>query len=104
MSGLQFTPGPWFVKQAYGHDARHWVMRTEYGQGWVRERRVDHGDGGLSEADANLVAAAPELYEALQKIIDCYGVGYTDPAKFCKDVYDWMVEGQHALAKARGGQ
>ena len=46
--------------------------------------------------------AAGDLYSALEKIVDCYGVGYKEPARFCQDVYDWMIEGQHALAKARG--
>lgn len=56
------------------------------------------------EANAHLLASSWELYEALKKITDCYGVGYIDTDKFCSDVHDFMLEGRVALAKARGEQ
>lgn len=53
-------------------------------------------------AHAALFSAAPELYEALKAITDCYGVGYKDVEKFVEHVHDFMMEGRAALAKARG--
>jgi hypothetical protein len=52
--------------------------------------------------DANLIAAAPCLYEALERITDCYGVGYRDAHKFVEAVHDFMLEGRAALSRARG--
>lgn len=57
---------------------------------------------GFRNADAHLIAAAPELYEALKAITDCFGVGYVSAEKFVEDVTELMHEGRAALSRARG--
>lgn len=67
MSETQFTPGPWEVgKDGYGSDG--WVYcddvlgtavaRTDTGNGVIPKAQRD--------ANARLIAAAPDLYEALK--------------------------------------
>lgn len=55
--------------------------------------RMPMGRDDEAEANANLIAAAPELYEALSELID-----------HCDDANPWMdlSDAKDALAKARG--
>lgn len=86
MSETKFTPGPWKIKQCkdfcgYENCKYHWVEPPgHFTQG-----------SGFEQADANLIAAAPDLYnalEVLEKAANERGIP-TDAAKA-------------ALAKARG--
>ena len=106
MSALKATPGPWLVKQAFVADEFR-VMREERGVGWMRVARLDRDKaGGFSRADAYLIAAAPELYEALDGFLSMFlGVDeretveeYNARAKAAID------KARAALAKARGEQ
>ena len=73
----QFTPGPWrVVSMAYNVKNG---PQTEFG--------VVNGDR-MNEADAHLITAAPELYEALQWAFD--------------GTPGWPALAEAALAKARG--
>ena len=106
MSKIAHTPGPWFIvtpTQGFEICTIHGVERqpTEdgLGQTWVYirpESLVRDGewvwpDEAECTANAHLIAAAPDLYAALEKI-----------------VFDWdgepedMFAAQAALAKARG--
>ena len=89
-----FTPGPWKImndKNGYplifnGVDGFNPICRLEHKAKF--DRKI---------ADANLIAAAPEMYEALQDLINqmnelsAYGDPLPDDSKAIK-----------ALAKARG--
>lgn len=69
MSSLKATPGPWMIKQSFGADEFR-VMREDRGVNSLRVVRLDRDKaGGFSRADAHLIAAAPELYEALDDLI-----------------------------------
>ena len=56
------TPGPWIAKERHAN-YRDWVVLAETACG---QRRVDGKDGTFSEADARLIAAAPDLLFALE--------------------------------------
>jgi hypothetical protein len=58
-----FTPGPWETAEAFYKNG-FYVLGEERGQGWVRQKRLDDCGAFQNEADARLIAAAPELYEA----------------------------------------
>lgn len=86
-----WTPGPW---QA------HSLMVSEVGKPIGRGHDICHCGLGMrpnrevdqSEANAQLIAAAPDLYEALQRL-DRFG--HTDAT------WDYALR---AMAKARGEQ
>ena len=67
----KYTPGPWKCGQYLGHS--FWVVHTDVGD---RGRGMDivEGVAGLTPeqrlANARLIAAAPELLDALKEIVD----------------------------------
>ena len=89
MSEAKFTPGPWSVFDArevpkQGHD--YYILDDR--ENYVAAVAIDHLD--IEEANANLIAAAPKMYETLEHILL-----YTEVA-FLHD------EIEKLLAEARG--
>lgn len=64
----QFTPGPWNVKRGerclFIYDSREDVPSIAH----LGRTGMDHDD----EANARLIASAPALYAALQKMVEAY--------------------------------
>lgn len=60
----QHTPGPWKDGPVFGVEGRSifWTDESKPGK-W--QRRLDSRPGVFTEADARLIAAAPDLAEAL---------------------------------------
>ncbi len=104
------TPGPWevhIIKRA-GYRPSVWVGYREfvhyklYRNGCVFELKKGQErikSVPMSPANALLMAAAPELLEALQMMIDAHPV----PSSVCKSrpAYDAAIA---AIAKATGGE
>ena len=92
-SARTFTPGPW-------HEHSHRQIGPDAGNVAEVWSAIGWGDAAIQEADANvrLVAAAPELYEALQValvvVAGCNGDGFFNDQ-------ERMIRA--ALAKAVGG-
>ena len=101
MSETQWTPGPWAVK---------WETNVFGGE------RLVAGTGGHTSnisdvepenrANANLIAAAPELYAALERAKQCVA---THDHAFEESVTEfeallkcWLEDANAALARARG--
>lgn len=103
MSELKATPGPWSVRDCPLKGA-HTDAQDD-----GRIKLVDYTDGeyegtlaivqtDCSQANASLIAAAPDLYEALQSLLDAL-----DDNGSCQ--YEALRElGRDALAKSRGEQ
>jgi len=91
--GTKWTPGPWvaYLGNKYMH------VKSVDGS-YVMEAQSTHGGIVRQHADANLIAAAPELYEALKDIITQYPLIHGEP------VPAWIRNGAAALKKARGEQ
>jgi hypothetical protein len=78
MNTRQFprTPGPWeyVSKLSASENHKGFLVRTEKatrnGKWALAEVRPGDEDGRLGEANARLIAAAPELLEALQEVAD----------------------------------
>lgn len=100
-----FTPGPWSIDPRHGGDKE--IIVRQDGDSWHRlQAAVDCDDCDLKMAIANahLIAAAPELYDALEVI--CGGsedvsntaiiVGY--------EATTVLEQARAALARARGEQ
>lgn len=114
------TPGPWERLPSYGggqdaswqaigpRDGRSGsykldendepVLSPHYRQ--IASCRISHGtDGAEGKANARLIAAAPELLEALEELVDL--VKATREGEYEIDSFTWQPA-QAAIAKARG--
>lgn len=105
----KFTPGPWVYALEYGPTVTEPPRVTTVGRcaNYVIGLPSDYPGGnyrdgdpcGDEEADARLMAAAPDLYEALKELIDM-DVAYQRGPK----VSDAVDKAHAALAKAEGKQ
>jgi len=88
-----FTPGPWAVERA---DDAYCIANVGNLVIMPCGGKVKHDN---AEADARLIASAPDLLEALEMIV-AEADSYT--ARTGKPVYNWLDQARAALAKARG--
>lgn len=102
-SKMGFTPGPWSIRHHKKLDPA-WADRPRNvldSQGrilvtWVDTGGVSWQAGGEKRANAHLIAAAPDLYAALESVQRCAeGSGPFEIADLNRQVLA-------ALAKARG--
>ena len=112
MTKTAHTPGPWYAVR----NSAFWEVNPQ------REYEDDHipytvadccasdprnPDGGLQEANARLIAAAPDLLEALEAAVDCGMVPKSSAehggaARHARQVVvAYMIRA--AIAKAKGG-
>ena len=91
------TPGPWtaYKSTSYLDETPSWIVPG-----------VAHcGDGELSEANARLIAAAPDMLAALERVWEAYSPQYVSAmADDCErtaldDAFDTV---RSVIAKARG--
>ena len=90
MSDTKFTPGPWMAEAENVHTG---CVATCHGDAdtWF-EVWSENWEGGIDqEANANLIAAAPDMYALLKDILENYE---------CGDIVDQEI--QEVLAKAEG--
>ena len=94
MSNRKFTPGPWKVGLHYNEiidvDSVGW-------SGMIQASENDSLFPNQGKANANLIAAAPELFEALQKMIE----RLEDRSEYDKCV-QLYYEARKAIKKALG--
>lgn len=97
MTEPKFTPGPWFSVAKLSGSENHRGFKICGDDGWALAdiQPVDE-DGIEGRANAHLIAAAPELYEALLRLV--YSP-YREGTPSHKKLED---DGKAALAKARG--
>ena len=102
MSETKFTKGPWQTKNIsweysmiIDEDAAR--IAQVFTRDEVDEETQDKFEE-IKDANANLIAAAPDMYEALECACDKYCIGYAgDSIVKCEDCVI-----QKALRKARG--
>jgi len=95
MTETKWTPGPWSINT--GLDQRPYIVAGE--KNWPPLGKVyrDSIDGDLPwEANAHLIAAAPELYEALWQLVE-----RQQPYSIEQGVKYWEERARAALAKER---
>lgn len=90
MASETFTKGPWVVQS----DAPTGYLYVVAGAWPTGETICDRP----SKANATLIAAAPDMYEALTKLRSQYAA----PLHYSGDLRHALVEADAALAKARG--
>ena len=87
---MNHTQGTWIAKELATYEQPGWVVLwSDRTKGGLNMRRLD-SKGSFTEADARLIAAAPELLEALQLFMgSSQGFGnFTD-----KDISELAQEG-----------
>ena len=94
------TPAPWHFKKLAMHDGGHVVMFTA--QNGQRTHRLDCA-GEFKEADARLIAAAPQLLEALQTTAENLRSWKAANGGGIKTFDSWLEVVEEAIAKAKGG-
>lgn len=107
---LKHTDGPWAAKKLSGGYAEPgWVVLwPDKSKPGVHMRRIDW-QGQMTEADAKLVAAAPELLQALRdalKALDSIGAEMTVGERFTNAgqyLIDALMPAHAAIAKATEG-
>lgn len=112
MTDTRFTPGPLKPVKAYGHEVEPIYMEVRQVEGDFRGTiancyHAEHIDGVTREemfANAHLIAAAPELYEALEELQNIVS-GLLSGEMGLKDIDSFTNQpARAALAKARGEQ
>jgi len=64
---MSYTPGPWKHRPSmYGRQYRYVQIGKD----------ADYTTGNVNAADARLISAAPDLYEALKEIVDATETGW----------------------------
>lgn len=99
----QHSPAPWAVRESRIENTRVEIVDAE--GNWVGDARVATAHGRaveVQEANAHVMAAGPDLLDALRALVDCYGVGWKDPAKFVAALAELMPDARAAIAKAEG--
>lgn len=119
MSETKFTKAPWSIAWIYAalrHVHKNCSLDTFYIKDAELSAALDRGEISLPrKEDANLIAAAPDLYEALETLVDRAGVitdgiAYeADPHQYSSVLVDALLclkraveEATQDLAKARG--
>ena len=93
-----WTPGPWRVNRV-GPYEEYWVTNDHYDAGPARIV--------MKEADARLIAAAPELYEALERtnglVAEAAMTGFNfHDGNWAERLFENQATISNALRKARG--
>jgi len=100
MSAPKFTPGPWHVSlgRIAGVKGEHEVVTTDRAAVGVFSDNKE-----VREANAHLIAAAPDLFAALEKSVRCISALMPGADDFLlPEASRVAVAARAALAKARG--
>jgi hypothetical protein len=89
---LKHTPGPWHVDEQNVHSGQVCTCHGDTPGTWYEVWSPNWGEGINQKANAQLIAAAPDLLEALKELRDWYRENVGLPA--CK--------ANAAIAKAEG--
>jgi hypothetical protein len=97
MSDIKFTPGPWSAWFC-GTVRSPWLeVKTDDKKTHICKLKKD------GDANASLIAAAPDMYEALEMAILEYGKP-GGPWNVPSEPGTWIDKAKTALKKARGEQ
>lgn len=96
------TPGPWKLDGVMAMDSPLWIVSIP-----GEQARIEIADySSESEANARLIAAAPDLLEALEDMVfladGAMAAANRDGAEYRPD--EELRDAKAAIAKARGGK
>ena len=117
MSETKFTPAPWcwvhykdvdgFYGLYSGDQPIVYPQRCndgDDGNAWFSTDESYYGETALTEADAHLIAAAPEMYDFIKKVFDIQKNHYGYAMELHMAMIKLAEESELLLAKARGEQ
>ncbi len=90
MNTTQHTPGPWYLD---AHDEKGWFLLSESGPDIMAE------PFDCADADARLIATAPDLLSALEGALECLRMDSDMEEDFAPEI----EKARAAIAKAKGG-
>mgnify|MGYP003575003263 CR=1 FL=1 len=98
------TPGPWTSGLRCGYEVRPEAPARGWSIGFAPIAKV-HGDSrivadGEREANARLIAAAPELLQLVRAIVDGRSACFIPTDDPSKPTFDWDELASAAIAKA----
>jgi len=110
MQSLKATPGPWTAVKARGQRGEIGVFEVKAVEDLAdfAHRSIVNEKAGLDEADATLIAAAPDLLEALKRLLaDCVDPNITPEMAFKSGAisgnhFNSICMAQRAIAKGEG--
>jgi hypothetical protein len=76
----KFTPGPWKVGGPFSDNSAFEITRDFDGYEWIAYVHQQFNGRENGEANARLIAAAPEMFELLEEIAD-RGIIHIDKIK-----------------------
>ena len=94
------TPGVWQVAEPTGAGTAHRVWRNDEGPLSTAETNTNYACIAMNihkQADAALIAAAPDMFDALRKIAECGDWTSADSYRNCAKAI-----AQAAISRARG--
>jgi hypothetical protein len=91
------TGGDWQAERGESGGYIEWFVRRDGDSRAIARDILDPETGLPSEANANLIAAAKDLMEALKAIVE-----YADDPALCDDPADLVNQARAAIAKAEG--
>lgn len=97
MSETKFTPGPWQVNGShiYGPDPSRELVAQAHASG---EGAWTSVGGSRMVSNRNLIAAAPEMYEALRSMVS--DGAFEELCQTIGEEPEWLKLARAALAKA----
>lgn len=107
MSGSErFTPGPWVLSD---EGAKHSTLRVRHGNEYGKALATVHMAGAPEQRpNARLIAAAPELYEALENLVSQCADDFATEEQLLRGhgatYVEAIMRGRRALSRARGDQ
>jgi hypothetical protein len=109
MSEGKWTPGPWFVSGVrFRMNGGDWHSVNRYDDAAKKDENIAcvgyDSRTGAGRADARLIAAAPDLAEALEMLLAANDDYFTDDQEieFDDPISDAADAARAALAKAKG--
>jgi len=99
MNKAKFTKGPWLV---CGYEVK---IKVDFNDGWFPICSLTVFNE--AKANANLIAAAPDMYDQIEESNDCMMALADTLASYGHNVHDLIEQvkrNQQLLAKARGEQ
>lgn len=101
---LTHTPGPWYIGRNMHPFSENFMKPTIGAEG--REDAIavlPSGDDPDEEGNAALIAAAPELLEACQALLEYFDISEVYEAARRQAGLDWLTIARAAIAKLEKG-